>query len=107
MSTTSWSESGVTYKKWPPVDGVQVGSFDNVGVGTWVEVDVTGVVTGPGVYGVLGDTVGTAGTDAFSRRTGVYGRNRGADPRVMGPSLTSAGNGMGTGDGVYGRGKQS
>ncbi len=67
MSNTTWSEGSVTYRKRPAIDGAQVGSFDNVGVGAWVEVDVTGMVTGPGVYSFGVSQTGTDGVDFASR----------------------------------------
>ncbi|CAA9285205.1 MAG: GH5_40 / GH5 / GH5_5 [uncultured Chloroflexia bacterium] len=74
MNSTTWSETGVTYRKRPTIDGAQVGSFDNVTTGTWVEVDVTSVVTGPGVYSFGVSQTGTDGVDFATRNNSNTGQ---------------------------------
>ncbi len=40
----------MTYDNRPVIDGAQVGSFNTISAGVWLEFDVGGVITGPGVY---------------------------------------------------------
>ena len=49
VADTGWSETGVTYANRPAV-GSTIGSAVNITANTWTMVDVTSVVTTPGVY---------------------------------------------------------
>lgn len=74
MSNTTWSESRVTYKRRLAIDGVEVGRFDAAGAGTWLEVDVTTVVTGPGQYSFGVSQTGGDGVGFASRESAESGR---------------------------------
>jgi glucose/arabinose dehydrogenase len=50
MTDSSWSEDSVTWANAPAGDGGMVASIGEVSSGTWVEVDLTGVVTGDGTW---------------------------------------------------------
>ena len=50
----SWIETGtgsITWNNAPAISGTSFGSIGAAAVGTWVELDVSGVVTGEGTYG--------------------------------------------------------
>ena len=49
-STTSWTQSGLKWNNAPSVGGSALASTGAVGVGTWVEFPVPGVVKGNGTY---------------------------------------------------------
>lgn len=50
-ATTDWSEDGLTWAQRPSVTGGALGDAGEVPHGSWVEYDVTSVVTGEGPYG--------------------------------------------------------
>ena len=50
-ATTDWSEDGLTWAQRPSVTGDALGDAGEVPHGSWVEYDVTSVVTGEGPYG--------------------------------------------------------
>ncbi|PLS79794.1 MAG: hypothetical protein CYG59_11385, partial [Chloroflexi bacterium] len=67
VSNTSWSERSVTYNTRPALDGTTVGTFGNVAIGQWVEVDVSGVVSAAGTYSFGVSQSGTDGVDFAAR----------------------------------------
>lgn len=67
MTDTTWSETDVTYKRRPAIDGPQVGTFGNLAANTWLEVDVTAVVTGPGLLSFGLRQTGSDDVDFASR----------------------------------------
>ncbi len=67
LTDTTWSETDVTYKRRPAIDGPQVGTFGNLAANTWLEVDVTAVVTGTGVYSFGLRQTGSDDVDFASR----------------------------------------
>ncbi|WP_370409967.1 DNRLRE domain-containing protein [Streptomyces fradiae] len=71
MSTTSWSETSVTYNNRPPIDGATLGTLGSVARNTWYEVDVTSYVTGNGTYGIGVTSSSTNGADYDARETGA------------------------------------
>jgi hypothetical protein len=71
MSNTSWTETGPTWNAQPPIDGPTLGSIGAVARNTWVELDVTGDITGTGTYSI-GMTTTSSDAAAFdSRETGA------------------------------------
>ncbi len=52
ISDNSWVESALTFNNAPPAGGV-IGSSTAVSAGTWTEIDVTGYVTGNGLYSFM------------------------------------------------------
>jgi hypothetical protein len=69
MSSTSWNETGMTYNTRASIDGVKLGTFNNLAVGTWIELDVTSVVTAPGAYSFGISQTGTDGVDFATRES--------------------------------------
>jgi hypothetical protein len=69
MSNTSWSESAMTYNTRASIDGAQVASFNNLAVGTWIEADVTSIVTAPGAYSFGLSQTGSDGVDFATRES--------------------------------------
>jgi len=49
-STTSWTESGLTWKNAPPISGTPLASAGSAASGYWKEFPVTAVVTRDGTY---------------------------------------------------------
>ncbi len=48
--SNNWTETGITWNNRPPMGGIPLGSAGTVVEGTVVEFDVSGIVTGPGIY---------------------------------------------------------
>src|SRR5688572_8920399 len=67
MSNKSWTETGVTWNSQPAIDGVTLGSIGAVARSTWVELDVTGKITGNGTYSI-GVTTASSDGAAFDSR---------------------------------------
>ena len=53
-----WTESGLNYSNQPPTTGSALAALGPVGAGTWIEMDVSSVVTVNGVYtfGLIGNS---------------------------------------------------
>jgi PKD repeat protein len=66
----SWSENTITWNNAPPITGSPVGQFVNVVAGTFVELDLSPVITGPGTYS-LGMTSASSDSAYYSSREGV------------------------------------
>jgi len=71
MSNTTWSETGVTWNNQPTIDGTTLGTLGAVARNTWVELDLTGKITGNGTYSIGGTTSSNNGADYDSRETGT------------------------------------
>ncbi len=70
MSNTSWTETGATWNSQPAIDGVTLGSMGSVARNTWVELDVTGKITGNGTYSIGVTTTQSNGAAFDSRESG-------------------------------------
>ena len=70
MSNTSWSESGPTWNSQPAINGATLGTIGAVAPNTWVELNVTGQITGNGVYSIGVTTTSSDGAAFDSRQTG-------------------------------------
>ena len=70
MSNTTWSETQTIYTNRPAIDGPVVGTFNQVADGAWVEVNLTSVITGPGVYSFGITQTGIDGVNFISREVG-------------------------------------
>jgi PKD repeat protein len=66
----AWTETGITWNNSPPLSGTPLGSFGSVGLGTWVEIDVSAAVTGEGVVS-FGLTNASANSAYYSSREGT------------------------------------
>jgi hypothetical protein len=71
MSNTGWSESLVTFNNQPAIDGAQLGTVGQVKRNTWVEIDVTGKITGNGTYSIGGTSTSVDGAEYDSREAGA------------------------------------
>jgi PKD repeat protein len=69
-TSTSWTETGLTWNNRPATVGAQIAPSTSAPLNAWVEFDVTPVVTGPGQYSF---TLTGAGADLvqFSSRSGA------------------------------------
>ena len=70
MNDTTWTETGPTWNAQPAIDGMPLGSIGAVARNTWVELDVTGNVTGNGIYSIGVTPTSTDGAAFDSRETG-------------------------------------
>ncbi|HEY0734263.1 MAG TPA: DNRLRE domain-containing protein, partial [Herpetosiphonaceae bacterium] len=70
MSNTTWSETETIYTNRPAIDGAQVGTFNQVADGMWVEINVTSAITGAGVYSFGITQTGIDGVNFISREVG-------------------------------------
>lgn len=66
-SDPAWSESEVTWNSRPPISGQLVADLAAVSAGTFVELDVTAIVTGNGDFGFTLSGPASDGTDFRSR----------------------------------------
>lgn len=72
MSTTSWTESGVTYNNHPTVDGPILSTLGAVSTATWYELDVTGAVQGDGTVSLGLKTSSSDGVHYASREDSAH-----------------------------------
>jgi len=70
-SADGWDESTVTYDTAPSFDPSPVAASSAFSGGTWVELDVSSVVTGPGTYSFIVATPGSSAIRLSSRETGA------------------------------------
>lgn len=73
VSSTSWSESGITYDNRPTL-GSQVTTINGGKSGTWIEIDITDLVTSnTGKVMSIGiDSAGGDGLDFYSKEATTY-----------------------------------
>jgi PKD repeat protein len=72
VADNTWTESGLTWNNAPAFESASLDSAGPITTGTWVELDVTGHVTGNGTYSFA--LVGT------SSDTAIYNSRDGANP---------------------------
>jgi PKD repeat protein len=65
----AWTETGITWDNAPPLVGTPITTVGAVTAGQWIDIDVTPLVTGDGVYSFAASTTAT-GTVKFSGREG-------------------------------------
>lgn len=70
MSDTGWSETAVTWNDQPAISGATVGEIGAVNPDSWVELDLTGKITGNGTYSIEGLSTSRDGADYDSRESG-------------------------------------
>lgn len=71
MSSTTWSETGVTWNNQPSIDGATVGSLGNVSRNRWYEIDVTAAIPGNGTFSFAMTSPSSNGADYDSRESGA------------------------------------
>jgi len=71
-TTTSWTEGSITWSNAPPPAGGTLASAGATTVGQWVELDVTGAITGNGSFAL--ELLGGSGDSA------IYSSREGANP---------------------------
>jgi hypothetical protein len=95
MSNASWTETGATWYSQPAIDGVTLGSIGAVARNTWVELDVTGKITGNGTYSIGVTTTSSNGAAFDSRESGSFAPQlvfvTGTQPPPGDPVLVGAG----------------
>jgi hypothetical protein len=72
MSDTGWSETGVTFRNRPRIDGPTLDSLGEVVQGRWYEFDVTAAVNGNGVIAFGLRSSGEDSASYSSREDGKY-----------------------------------
>ena len=75
VADNSWVETAVTYNTAPTI-GSQLNSSGNIDSGTWVEIDVTGYITGNGQFSL-------AVTSADASRISLSSREGGNPPELI------------------------
>ena len=68
LTGSQWTETGITWSNRPARVGSVLDDAGAVPTGSWIELDVTGVVTGNGVYSFVLATGSTDGTNLASRQ---------------------------------------
>jgi PKD repeat protein len=68
----NWTESTVNWNTAPTVSGSPVATLGAVGVGSWIEVDLTSAITGNGTYSFMATSP--------SANSAEYSSNQGANP---------------------------
>jgi glucose/arabinose dehydrogenase/PKD repeat protein len=63
----SWTETGLTWNNAPAISGARLATTGAVGVGTWVEFNLGGVITGNGTYS-FALTEGNSGVVSYASR---------------------------------------
>ena len=71
ISNTSWTEAGATWNAQPAVDGPTLGTLGSVSRNTWVEIDLSGRITGNGTYSIAITPNSNDGAAFDSRETGA------------------------------------
>jgi chitodextrinase len=66
-TSTGWSETGITWANKPAPTGQAVVDLGAITTGTWVDIDVTALVTGNGSYGFQLSGQSTDGVDFHSK----------------------------------------
>ena len=71
VTTTTWSETGVTWNNQPAINGATMGSFGSVSRNTWYAIEVKAAVTGNGTYSFGITSTSSDGAFYDSRQTGT------------------------------------
>src|SRR5690606_1144263 len=66
VASTSWSETGITWNN-RPATGAQITNLGRINAGSWVEIDVTDIVTANGSYSFALVPESSAGADLVTR----------------------------------------
>jgi len=69
-TNTTWTEAGTTWNAQPAINGTTLGSLGAVARNTWVELNLTGKITGNGTYSIGVTTTSSDGAAFDSRETG-------------------------------------
>lgn len=77
-NSNTWTQSTVTWKNKPSFNAANLSTLRKVTRNTWVETDVTSLVTNDGVYGILinstsGDTAGYASRETTTKPQLILG----------------------------------
>jgi hypothetical protein len=73
VGDTSWTEAALTYANQPSASiGAKLGSSGPVAAASWTTVDVTALVTGPGVYSVVLETTSVTALALASREDAAH-----------------------------------
>jgi hypothetical protein len=70
LSNNTWTESTINYNNAPPLGSV-IGSTGPFGAGVWINIDVTGYVTGNGTYNLGLTTSSNTAISFASRQAGA------------------------------------
>jgi hypothetical protein len=71
VSITSWGEKTITYNNAPAVNSSSAGSSGTVNIaGTWVNIDITSLITGNGLVSMAITTTSTTQANIASRESG-------------------------------------
>lgn len=68
VTSTSWTEGGITWNNQPAYNSATIGSIGSVVAGSWYEIDVKAEVTADGTYAFALESTSTNGADYTSRQ---------------------------------------
>jgi uncharacterized protein YgiM (DUF1202 family) len=88
--STVWSETGISWASMPPRNTTVLGDLGPVANGTWIEFNVSSVVTGNGDYTFVLVTTSSDATDFSSRETANAPRLVVTVPDIGGASTPTA-----------------
>jgi hypothetical protein len=74
VTSTSWSETGLTWYNKPSYLSTVIGSIGTVVANAWYEIDVKSVVTADGTYSFALESTSTNGADYVSRQGATANR---------------------------------
>ncbi|MCP3140827.1 CBM96 family carbohydrate-binding protein [Pyxidicoccus xibeiensis] len=92
--SSSWAGGAVTWNTRPALEGAPLADLGAVRTGSWVELDVSSAVTGPGTYGFALVPTSGDGMD-FTSREGAAGFRPELVLSLDAPSCAYAGDGIG------------
>lgn len=72
VSDNDWNEQTVTWSSAPAADAAPIASLGPVSRDSWVEVDVSPLVTGDGIYSMRVDSTSRNGASYSSKETGTH-----------------------------------
>jgi hypothetical protein len=74
VANSSWSETAITYANQPSssISATKLGSSGTVAAGTWKTVDVTALLSGPGIYSVVLESTSSTALALASREDAAH-----------------------------------
>lgn len=73
--SNDWAETTITWNNAPPISGGEIAAAGSVALGTWVELDVTPLVTGAGIV--------SFGMTSLSTNSAIYGSRQSGTPPAL------------------------
>jgi hypothetical protein len=71
VPSTTWSEKSIKWSNAPAYNAAILGAIGSVVINTWYEIDVTGQITGDGIFSFALESASIDGADYRSREAGA------------------------------------